>query len=95
MRAADAALRAAAAVFDDDLEPSCVVLAVRAECPVPLLAFAGPAETEDESASGASALAMATVGQTRDRPSATAAAPARALRWTFAMEVPPLYVCCP
>ncbi|WP_194163621.1 hypothetical protein [Mycolicibacterium sp. P1-5] len=92
IRAAVAGLRADEAVFDADLEPSCAGLAVRAECAVPLLAFAGPAETEDESPSGVSALAMATVGHTRDRPSATAAAPARAPRWTFAMKEPPSYV---
>jgi hypothetical protein len=92
IRAAAVGLRADKVVFDDDFELSCAGLAVRAECAVPLLAFAGPVETEDELPSGVSALAMATVGHTRDRPSATAAAPARALRWTFAIKEPPSYV---
>jgi len=83
-------------VFDDEEAVPCPGLVVRAECAVPPLDFAGPAETEDESLSGLSALAMATVGQARDRPSATAAAPARAPRWTFAMEVPPsCVISCP
>ncbi|PND57325.1 hypothetical protein CRM90_12270 [Mycobacterium sp. ENV421] len=98
-RAADVGLRllllAAEGVFDDD---DAVLfwlgLAVRADFATPLLAFAGPADVEDEPLSGLSALAMATVGQTRDRPNATAAAPARAPRWTFAMEVPPSCVVC-
>ncbi|WP_431238652.1 hypothetical protein ACQ86B_01905 [Mycolicibacterium aichiense] len=98
-RAADVGLRllllAADGVFDDD---DAVLfwlgLAVRADFATPLLAFAGPADVEDEPLSGLSALAMATVGHTRDRPNAKAAAPARAPRWTFAMEVPPSCVVC-
>ena len=98
-RAADVGLRvlpaAADGVFDDDEAAlSWLGLAVRADFAVPLLAFAGPADTEDESWPGLSALAMATVGQARDSPNATAAAPARAPRWTFAMEVPPSCVVC-
>ncbi|BBX05824.1 hypothetical protein MAIC_06270 [Mycolicibacterium aichiense] len=93
-RAAEVGLRvllpAADGVFDDDdAALSWPALAVRADFAVPLLAFAGPADTEEESLSGLSALAMATVGHARDRPNATAAAPARAPRWTFAMEEPP------
>ncbi|WP_431233871.1 hypothetical protein ACQ856_04120 [Mycolicibacterium psychrotolerans] len=98
-RAADVGLRvlpaAADGVFDDDdAELPWLGLAVRADFAVPLLAFAGPADTEDESWSGLSALAMATAGHARDSPNATAAAPARAPRWTFAMEVPPSCVIC-
>jgi hypothetical protein len=81
-------------VFADDEALSCVGLEARADFAVPLLAFAGPADTEEEPWSELSALAMATLGHTRDRPSATAAAPARAPRWTFAMKVPPSYVIC-
>ncbi|MCV7346789.1 hypothetical protein [Mycolicibacterium rhodesiae] len=98
-RAAEVGLRVLlpavdAAFDDDDAALSWLGLAVRADFPVPLLAFAGPADTEDEPWSGLSALAMAMVGHARDRPNATAAAPARAPRWTFAMKVPPSCVIC-
>ncbi|KDE99276.1 hypothetical protein Y900_010040 [Mycolicibacterium aromaticivorans JS19b1 = JCM 16368] len=98
-RAADVGLRpplpAADGAFDDaDAVLFWLGLAVRADFATPLVDFAGPADADDEPPSGLSALAMATVGHTRDRPNATAAAPARAPRWTFATEVPPLCVVC-